>query len=121
MSYWNIIGELQIIDNVLVDAVAIGGGGACGGGGGSCCVKKTVGGVAYTLVSEDDTTKYGCKENCIYTRDDQPGGTQICFRAGDLESVCNPDKDGNNVPYMDKGGTYSCNFDPKYFWTHNFF
>jgi len=69
-----------------LDAMAI-------GGGGSCCVKKTVGGVAYTLVSENDTTKYGCEENCIYTRDDQPGGTQICFRAGDLESVCNPDKD----------------------------
>ena len=91
------------------------------GGGGSCCVKKTVGGVPYTLVSENDTTKYGCEENCIYTRDDQPGGTQICFRGGDLESVCNPDKDGNNVPYMDKVGTYSCNLDPKYFWTHNFF
>ena len=63
-------------------------------------MKKTVGGVAYTLVSENDTTMYGCKENCIYTRDDQPGGTQICFRAGDLESVCNPDKNGNNVPYI---------------------
>jgi len=73
-----------------LDAMAI-------GGGGSCCVKKTVGGVAYTLVSEDDTTKYGCQENCIYTRDDQPGGTQICFRAGDLESVCNPDKDEDAV------------------------
>jgi len=69
-----------------LDAMAI-------GGGGSCCVKKTVGGVAYTLVSEDDTTKYGCQENCIYTRDNQPGGTQICFKAGDLEPVCNPDKD----------------------------
>ena len=72
------------------------------GGEGSCCVKKTVGGVAYTLVSEDDTTKYGCEENCIYTRDDQPGGKQICFKAGDLESVCNPDMDGNNLPYIDK-------------------
>jgi len=61
------------------------------GDGGSCCVKKTVGGVAYTLVTEEDTTKYGCKENCIYSRDDQPGGTQFCFKAGDLESVCNPD------------------------------
>ena len=68
------------------------------GGGGSCCVKKTVGGVPYTLVSEDDTTKYGRQENCIYTRDDQPGGIQICFKAGDLESVCNQDKDGNNLP-----------------------
>jgi len=61
------------------------------GDGGSCCVKKTVGGVAYTLVTEGDTTKYGCEENCIYTRDDQPGGTQFCFKAGGLESVCNPD------------------------------
>ena len=95
MSYWNIIGKLYITNNFLVDAMVI-------GGGGSCCVKKTVGGVHYTLVTEDDTTKYGCQENCIYTRDDQPGGFQICFRAGDLESVCNPDKDGINLPYMDK-------------------
>ena len=73
-------------------------------GGGSCCVKKTVGGVPYTLVSEDNTTKYGCKDNCIYTRDDQPGGIQICFKAGYLETVCNQDKDGNNVPLYGQRG-----------------
>ena len=72
------------------------------GGGGSCCVKKTVGGVLYTLVSEDDTTKYGCQENCIYTRDDQPDGIQFCFKAGDLESACNLDMHGNNLSYKDK-------------------
>ena len=73
------------------------------GGGGSCCVKKTVGGVPYTLVREDDTTKYGCQGNCVYTRDDQSGGSHFCFKAGPLVSVCNPDqdRDGNNLKYWD--------------------
>ena len=87
----NNVSENESITNyVLVDAMVI-------GDGGSCCVKKTVGGVAYTLVTEEDTTKYGCNENCIYSRDGQPGGTQFCFKAGDLESVCNPDMEGNDL------------------------
>jgi len=71
---------------------------------GSCCVKKTVGGVAYTLVTEGDTTKYGCKENCIYTKDDQPDGTQFCFKAGGSESVCNPDMEGCPAGYESMDG-----------------
>jgi len=62
-------------------------------GNGGCCVKKTVGGVSYTLVTSEPTSKYGCKENCIYARDDQPGGNHFCFKAGNLESACNLDKD----------------------------
>jgi len=60
-------------------------------------VKKTVGSVPYSLIAEDDTTKYGCEENCIYTRDDQPGGKQFCFKAGNLESACNQDMEDNII------------------------
>jgi hypothetical protein len=51
-------------------------------------VKKTVGGVPYTLVDEADTSDYNCVSNCVYERDDIPGG-RFCFKEGNLEVVCN--------------------------------
>ena len=46
-----------------------------------CCPQKMVGGVAYQLVEEDeDTSMYGCKENCIYTKDNED--ERICFKEG---------------------------------------
>ena len=49
-------------------------------------MKKTVGGVAYSLLEEGDTSSYGCLSNCVYTKD--VGGGRFCFGKGDLEVVC---------------------------------
>ena len=49
--------------------------------GKSCCPQKTVGGVAYQLVEDvEDTSKFGCSENCVYTRDGD--GDRFCFKEG---------------------------------------
>jgi len=53
----------------------------------SCCSRKTVGGVAYTLVKEGDTSSYGCMESCIYSKDGLPG-SMFCFEAGVMEAKC---------------------------------
>ena len=54
--------------------------------GEDCCARKTVGGVAYTLVEEQDTLAWGCRTNCVYKT---AGGDQrFCFRTGRLSSVC---------------------------------
>jgi len=52
-----------------------------------CCPQKMVGGVAYQLVEEDeDTSMYGCKENCIYTKDNED--ERICFKEGSGSVQC---------------------------------
>ena len=52
-----------------------------------CCVKKTVGGVLYTLIHEEDTSAYNCQENCVYQKDGEDG-KRFCFSEGWLDSVC---------------------------------
>jgi len=53
----------------------------------SCCNKKTVGGVAYTLIGQEDTHSYGCLDDCVYKRDDKEG-SKICFSPGDMQPTC---------------------------------
>ena len=57
------------------------------GHGDPCCSSKKVGDVNYKLVSESDTSAYGCEESCIYETVDKPGET-CCFKAGDLPITC---------------------------------
>merc|ERR1719308_828821 len=56
----------------------------------TCCMKKNVGGVAYTFVSneyENLVDSLGCKSNCVYERNDEPG-TGYCFAPGPLDFEC---------------------------------
>merc|ERR1712013_625746 len=56
----------------------------------TCCMKKNVGGVAYTFVSneyENLVDTFGCKSNCVYERNDEPG-TGYCFAPGLLDFEC---------------------------------
>ena len=79
-----------------------------------CCIHKTVGPVSYTLISSNDTTiasTYGCKSNCVYEQDDQPGSA-FCFAAGDLPAACKGLTVSRNRKYFifilyfqSKGGT----------------
>merc|ERR1711892_102831 len=55
-----------------------------------CCKEKLVGGVAYLLVEETDTGRYGCRSNCVFEKKDSPG-SRFCFKEGDLEVVCDGD------------------------------
>ena len=34
----------------------------------TCCPGKTVGGTRFDLVQEEDTTQFGCTENCVYQK-----------------------------------------------------
>eukprot|EP00092_Neocalanus_flemingeri_P009348 GFUD01010060.1.p1 GENE.GFUD01010060.1~~GFUD01010060.1.p1 ORF type:complete len:144 (+),score=3.56 GFUD01010060.1:66-434(+) len=58
-----------------------------------CCTQKMVGGVNYTLVDTKSTAKWGCQSDCIFERVDTKG-SRICFKAGDLEVVCEEDNPG---------------------------
>ena len=56
-----------------------------------CCDHKRVGGYDYTLMKDDSlvTSKYGCKNGCIFYRDDTgPAGNQYCFAVGSLTPKC---------------------------------
>ena len=55
-----------------------------------CCEYKMVGMVNYTLVDNMDTTKWGCKDNCVYSTQD---GVMVCFKAGEMPVTC---QDGEN-------------------------
>merc|ERR1712215_156714 len=52
-----------------------------------CCEEKTVGGVNYKKVGNQDTTKFGCLSNCVYESVLSPG-TKYCFKEGDLPVNC---------------------------------
>ena len=56
--------------------------------------------MAYTLVDETDTGKYGCKSNCVFEKMGSPG-SRFCFKEGDLEVVC----DGDDY---EAGGEQTC-------------
>merc|ERR1719446_271535 len=68
---------------VLVLALAL----TVGGAPPPCCTSKVVGGVEYILRTEEDTAAYGCVNNCIFEKKDEPGPL-FCFAAGDLEVIC---------------------------------
>jgi len=52
-----------------------------------CCTYKTVGNVEYVLTSSEDTSRYGCKEHCVYEKKQSPG-QRFCFKEGDLTATC---------------------------------
>ena len=52
-----------------------------------CCLKKKVGNELYILVSEEDTTGYNCKDNCVYSPASAPE-KRICFKTGKLPFEC---------------------------------
>jgi len=63
----------------------------------NCCATKTVGGVDYTFVREDNAAiSYSCLSSCVYERNDQPG-TAFCFAQGDQEVVCGDSTQGGGV------------------------
>eukprot|EP00092_Neocalanus_flemingeri_P038208 GFUD01041589.1.p1 GENE.GFUD01041589.1~~GFUD01041589.1.p1 ORF type:complete len:281 (+),score=28.27 GFUD01041589.1:86-844(+) len=72
-----------------------------------CCSQKMVGGVNYTLVDTKSTAKWGCQSDCIFERVDTKG-SRFCFKAGDLEVVCQEDNAGycmcqeGGFPFKDK-------------------
>merc|ERR1712060_279892 len=68
---------------VLVLALAL----TVGGAPPPCCTSKVVGGVEYILRTEEDTSGYGCVNNCIFEKKEEPGPL-FCFAAGDLEVIC---------------------------------
>merc|ERR1712183_56669 len=68
---------------VLVLALAL----TVGGAPPPCCTSKVVGGVEYILRTEEDTAAYGCVNNCIFEKKEEPGPL-FCFAAGDLEVIC---------------------------------
>ena len=59
----------------------------------SCCKQKVVGGVLYILVEsgmEDETSKHGCKDGCVYNAylDGEDPVDKYCFKYGDLPVTC---------------------------------
>merc|ERR1719376_580693 len=52
-----------------------------------CCTSKVVGGVEHILRTQEDTAAYGCVNNCIFEKKEEPGPL-FCFAAGDLEVIC---------------------------------
>ena len=55
--------------------------------GETCCDEKTVGGVKYLKLGEEDTTNFGCENSCVYTNPDILG-SKYCFKKGDLSVDC---------------------------------
>jgi len=51
----------------------------------NCCHKKLVNGKSYTLLAKGDTSKYNCKDNCIYTDETK---AKFCFQDGQFSSQC---------------------------------
>merc|ERR1711970_470732 len=50
----------------------------------SCCKEKRVGDILYTLAEsdmDDETSKFGCKDGCVYTADEDPVD-KFCFKDG---------------------------------------
>merc|ERR1712060_951920 len=68
---------------LLVLALAL----TVGGAPPPCCTSKVGGGVEYILRTEEDTSGYGCVNNCIFEKKEEPGPL-FCFAAGDLEVIC---------------------------------
>ena len=55
---------------------------------GPCCPTKTMNGDSFTLTSLEDTTDYGCLDQCVYHKDGEPGDNKYCFAHGEEEVEC---------------------------------
>merc|ERR1712055_722271 len=56
----------------------------------SCCKEKRVGDILYTLAEsdmDDETSKFGCKDGCVYTADEDPVD-KFCFKDGGSPITC---------------------------------
>ena len=56
----------------------------------SCCKEKKVGDILYTLAEsdmDDETSKFGCKDGCVYTADEDPVD-KFCFKDGGSPITC---------------------------------
>jgi len=61
----------------------------------SCCKEKKVGDILYTLVEsdmDDETSKLGCKDGCVYNADEDPVD-RFCFKDGGQPITCLDDGD----------------------------
>ena len=58
-----------------------------------CCSRKTVGGISYSLIGDQDTSQFGCISQCVYGKDEDSTGNKYCFKSGTLEVVCGIRKD----------------------------
>ena len=53
-----------------------------------CCQMKKVGDFSYSLLGEETLDwKLGCKNGCVYVREDLPG-RRFCFREGNIAPQC---------------------------------
>merc|ERR1719167_1266504 len=43
-----------------------------------CCRKKKVGSFSYTLFGFNDTSSFGCADNCVYSKDNE-ANSRYCF------------------------------------------
>merc|ERR1719260_351380 len=78
-----------------------------GGAPPPCCINKVVGGVEYILRTEEDTAAYGCVNNCIFEKKDEPGPL-FCFAAGDLEVICDGEFGEGSGPEGGQGSGSGC-------------
>ena len=77
-----------------------------------CCPYKSVSGVAYQLLeAKVNTTIYGCKDNCIYTKVD--GGGKFCFKSGFGRVQCMATINDSCVESYDCKVGYSCHQEVK--------
>jgi len=53
----------------------------------SCCYSMMEGNFRYTLLGTEDTSFYGCLNNCVYERFDKPG-SKFCFAPGNENPRC---------------------------------
>jgi len=62
----------------------------------NCCHKKLVNGKSYTLLAKGDTSKYNCKDNCIYTDETN---AKFCFQDRQFSSQCMDNSDTTKYFY----------------------
>merc|ERR1719370_1413296 len=67
-----------------------------------CCTSKVVGGVEYILRTEMDTGSYGCVNNCVFEKKEDPGPL-FCFTVGDLEVICDEEFGEGSGPDFGQG------------------
>ena len=53
----------------------------------------------YRKTGDEDTSKFGCVENCAYEQVDSPG-LKFCFQNGDLEVECAGEGQYDRVEFL---------------------
>merc|ERR1719320_2198833 len=56
-------------------------------GSGNCCSELEVEGVKYKFKEMKDTSKYNCRDNCVYMNPSN-STAEYCFGFGSTQSVC---------------------------------